>query len=170
MESDESQLDPHRLAGWYSDHSDRLKAFLHGVLRDHNAVEEAFQATMTKALTHGGSIQEESAKAWLFQVAYNEAMGIRRREGITKRVLEKESRVRSNQVIFEDQLIRWETVDQIRKALDELPPEQKSIVEQRVYGEKTFQEIATEQNLPLGTVLTRMRLALQKLHKKLEQT
>lgn len=168
MEPGESQLDPHQLAAWYSDHADRLKAFLFGVLREQHSVEEAFQATMTKALTHGGTVQKGSEKAWLFQVAYNEAMGIRRRDGITKRVLEKESRGRPDQVVFEDQLVRWETVNQVRKALDELPEEQRTIVEQRVYGEKTFQEIATQQNIPLGTVLTRMKLALQKLHKKLK--
>ncbi|MBT4866073.1 MAG: RNA polymerase subunit sigma-24, partial [Planctomycetaceae bacterium] len=33
----------------------------------------------------------------------------------------------------------------------------------RIYDEKTFQVIADELNLPLGTVLTRMRLALKKL-------
>jgi len=38
----------------------------------------------------------------------------------------------------------------------------------RIYEEKTFAVIAEELSLPLGTVLTRMRLAMQKLHKHLE--
>jgi DNA-directed RNA polymerase specialized sigma24 family protein len=33
----------------------------------------------------------------------------------------------------------------------------------RVYEEKTFAEIAAETSSPLGTVLTRMRLAMNKL-------
>ena len=33
----------------------------------------------------------------------------------------------------------------------------------RMYEDKTFAQIAGEQGVPLGTVLTRMRLALEKL-------
>ena len=35
----------------------------------------------------------------------------------------------------------------------------------RVYEEKTFAQIAGESGLPLGTVLTRMRRALEKLRR-----
>ena len=35
----------------------------------------------------------------------------------------------------------------------------------RVYEEKTFAEIAGETGLPLGTVLTRMRRALEKMRR-----
>ena len=38
----------------------------------------------------------------------------------------------------------------------------------RIYEEKTFAQIARELDAPLGTVLTRMRSALRKLHSRLD--
>ena len=55
----------------------------------------------------------------------------------------------------------------VRKALGELPPEQSKVVWARMYEDKTFAQIAEESGLPLGTVLTRMRLALGKLRRTL---
>ena len=44
------------------------------------------------------------------------------------------------------------------------------MVEQRIYGEKTFAVIAEELKVPLGTVLTRNRLAMEKLRAALNET
>ena len=55
----------------------------------------------------------------------------------------------------------------LRKALGELPAEQGRVVWARMYEDKTFAQIAEEFGLPLGTVLTRMRLALEKLRRTL---
>ena len=47
--------------------------------------------------------------------------------------------------------------------------DQGQVVRMRIYEEKKFIEIATELGLPLGTVLTRMQLALRKLKKLLDR-
>lgn len=39
----------------------------------------------------------------------------------------------------------------------------------RIYEEKSFAEIAEELSVPLGTVLTRMRLALKKLSRLMQK-
>jgi RNA polymerase sigma-70 factor (ECF subfamily) len=62
-------------------------------------------------------------------------------------------------------LIRRETIAAVRQALGELPGEQRQVVWARMYEDKTFLQIAQESDLPLGTVLTRMRLALEKLRR-----
>lgn len=48
-----------------------------------------------------------------------------------------------------------------------LPFEQQQVVEARIQRGQTFAAIAAELGLPLGTVLTRMRLALAKLRRSL---
>ncbi len=63
----------------------------------------------------------------------------------------------------DDRLCRWETIVNVRKALEELPANQREVVRLRIYEEKTFAEIAEELQVPLGTVLTRMRSAMRKL-------
>ncbi len=51
-----------------------------------------------------------------------------------------------------------------------LPADQLQVVQLRIYEEQTFQEIARRLELPLGTVLTRMRLALKKLQTSLRES
>ncbi len=67
----------------------------------------------------------------------------------------------------DDRLARSETSEQVRRALAELPADQRQVVEMRIYQDKTFAAIADELSAPLGTVLTRMRLALKRLSRRL---
>ena len=62
-------------------------------------------------------------------------------------------------------MVRREDVAKLKELLAELPPDQQHVVRQRMYEGKTFAVIADELNVPLGTVLTRMRLAMEKLQK-----
>jgi RNA polymerase sigma factor (sigma-70 family) len=52
---------------------------------------------------------------------------------------------------------------QVRSALLRLPPEQRQALELAYWGALSHQEIATQLDLPLGTVKGRIRLALQTL-------
>jgi RNA polymerase sigma-70 factor (ECF subfamily) len=64
--------------------------------------------------------------------------------------------------------MRQELAGKVREAVNRLPAEQRFVVERRIDSDQTFAEIAAELNVPLGTVLTRMRLALAKLKLVLE--
>ena len=162
--ADTGRIDPALVAGLYLEHADELRAFLIGVLRSGELASEVLQATFAKAVESGHTAREESLKGWLFRVAYNEAMLVRRRQQLQGKSIRKLAWGRpEQQETPDDHLTRWETVARVRKALDELPPEQQQVVRMRIYEEKTFAAIAEELNTPLGTVLTRMRLALGKL-------
>ena len=164
------QLEPGRLTEWYTEFAERLNAFLQGVLRSRTLAEEALQATFTKALMHGGDVTPGSERAWLFQVAFNEAMMIRRRQGVIDRGWGMVAQSHQEEAEFppDESLLRWETAVHVQAALANLPEEQKTVVRMRIYEEKTFQQIAEETGAPLGTVLTRMRLALAKLREALQ--
>jgi RNA polymerase sigma-70 factor (ECF subfamily) len=56
----------------------------------------------------------------------------------------------------------------VRHALTNLPAEQRRVIEMAYYGGYTQQEIAELLSQPLGTVKTRIRLAMQKLRAALE--
>jgi RNA polymerase sigma-70 factor, ECF subfamily len=64
-------------------------------------------------------------------------------------------------------LAREEDSQRLREAIDRLPVPRREVVVLRVYAELTFKEIAGLLDLPLGTVLTRMRLATQHLANEL---
>jgi RNA polymerase sigma-70 factor (ECF subfamily) len=67
----------------------------------------------------------------------------------------------------------WETVLQnlqaqdVRKALDNLPDDQRTTIDLAYFGGLTQTQIAAQMRVPLGTVKGRMRLALEKLRELL---
>lgn len=166
---DSERLDPQVIAELYVEFADDVRAFLLGVLRDGELAGEALQATFVKVLEAGHTARRETFKGWLFKVALHEALALRRRSQREGRLIEHKavwSPARTNEEPDET-VIRRESIEQVRRRLQELPDKLREIVNLRIFEELTFAEIATRLNQPLGTVLTRMRAALKKLSEKL---
>lgn len=158
------------IAALFVRHADELRRFIVGVLRDHHAANDVLQVTFAKAIEKGHLVRNDSLKSWLFRVAFNEAMVFKRREAVAYRAHDELGRRGDKQSAAPDMnLVRWETVVGVRQAIDQLPLEQRQVVRMRIYENKKFVDIAAELQLPLGTVLTRMQLAVQKLKKALER-
>ena len=66
-----------------------------------------------------------------------------------------------------DQFYAQELSQEIDSALEDLSPDQISIIKKAYYEDKPHAQIADETGLPLGTVKSRIRLAMQKLRKTL---
>lgn len=168
-----TRLDPAVVADLYQQHAEELRAFLSGVLRDRDAAAEALQVTFAKAVEAGHTAHEATLRGWLFKVAFNEAMNLRRRREMDEKSCRQAAWIRPREGAGpdgagpEDSLARREVVEAVRQVLTTLPPEQQQVVRMRIYDEKTFAEIAAELKLPLGTVLSRMRLALKKIQERL---
>lgn len=170
----EHRLDPAVVADLYHKHAEDLRAFLAGVLRDREQAAEALQVTFAKVVESGHTAQPETIRAWLFRVAFHEAMNLKRRQDVDNRSSRKIASqnvlpTEANAAHPVDRLVTNEDVERVRQVLTTLPEEQQVVVKMKVYDEKTFAEIATELGLPLGTVLSRMRLALKKLQTRLPQ-
>lgn len=165
---DEGRLDPAVVASLYVEHAGELKRFLIGVLRDAQLANDVLQATFTKLVERGQETRAESRKAWLFRVAYHEALVCRRRQAAGERAVRRTAWTRNGMgASAAEPLIRYETVESVRAALRDLPPAQQQIVRMRIYEEKTFAAIAEELQIPLGTALGRMRAAMEKLRARL---
>ncbi len=163
---DQENTDPALAAAMYVDHAESLRRFLLGLLRDPSRVNDVLQATFAKAVQLAHTTTAESRKAWLFQVAYREAMALRRREATGARAIRRSAwSKREDDDPADLPAIRFETVETVRAALALLPDKQREIVHMRIYEEKTFAAIAEELGIPLGTALARMRTALAKLRK-----
>ena len=156
--------------GLYEAHGAELLAFLIGVLRDASAAQDVSQITFRRLVESGHSVREETMKGWIFKVALREALVYRRQNSLRDRHLKEYSlhstpRASSEASSFDDNLLKDETVTRLKQLLTQLPADQQFVVRQRIYENKTFAAIADELSLPLGTVLTRMRIALEKIRK-----
>ncbi len=164
---DASRLpDRERVALWHSQQVQWLRVFVFGILRNNGLVDDVLQTVFRKALEQGAGVDPSSVRAWLTRVAHNEAMLLKRKQGVNSRAMKKIGAgfSESDSVSLPiDDIIHRETAEQVRAAVQQLPPDQRFVVERRIHGEQTFAEIAAELGIPLGTVLTRMRLALGKL-------
>ncbi len=168
---DADRIDPAEVEALYAEHESQLRLFLTGVLRNRDLVNEALQSTFAKLLESGHTARRETRKGWLFRVAFHEALLIRRRQKvIDKSVKRLANQSKDEPDTPEKAASRHEVAETIRQALSTLPEPQVQIVQMRIYEGKKFAEIADELGIPLGTVLTRMRLALAKLSKSIDET
>jgi RNA polymerase sigma-70 factor (ECF subfamily) len=162
---DPARLDSETVESLYREHAAELRRFLVGVLRDESLASDATQAAFVKAMELGRVVRDQSRKAWLFRVAYHEALAIRRRETTGNRILDS---LRSRPATSHSSpLVSEEEIERVRGAIVNLPLEQQAVVRKRIYEDKTFAQIAEELAIPLGTALTRMRTALATLRKTL---
>ena len=103
-------------------------------------------------------------------MAYNEAMLAGRKRQLRDRSLKRlAERPRTETATPEELASLDESIRGVRELIGELPVEQQAVVRKRIYEDKPFKVIAEELDAPLGTVLTRMRSALAKLHRRLAE-
>jgi RNA polymerase sigma-70 factor, ECF subfamily len=167
----DNPLDQFQVQAIYDEFAEGLKRFLLGVLKDPVAAEDACQLTLVRLIEKGHLVQQQSSiKAWLYQVAFNEAMLVKRRQATGLKHQEPlawyfhlRDQDRSGTSADDAGLIRRENIEQVRVALNKLSDVQREVVRMRIFEGKKFREIADELGVPLATVLTRMQSSLQKL-------
>jgi RNA polymerase sigma-70 factor, ECF subfamily len=107
-----------------------------------------------------------SVRSWVLSAVRNRAIDAFRRESVTasRDVADDEAAARLPALERTDSEVeRREDARRIRVALQELPAEQRQVIELAYFGGFTHTEIARMLDLPAGTVKGRMRLGLTKL-------
>lgn len=152
-----------------SEHATWLSAFLRSLTRSEADAEDAFQEVWLRLIKQGGLPEGASARAYLARTARSVVVDRYRREG-SEEVAEIDDEAMASSDPAPD--ARHEAEDtraKVRAAVRALPLKLREIVMLRVEAELTFAEIAESLQLPLGTVLTRMRTATERLKTVLEE-
>lgn len=149
-----------------------LQLFLLGILRNKHLVDDTWQRTVVSALQSSSTVRLPTLRGWLFQIALNEARKTLKESRKTPRPANAPPNASGYTSAPHHQTpepapdhiaILQETRTLVQNCLANLPPEQQEVIRQRIYLGRTFSEIATSLNLPLGTVLTWCRRGILKL-------
>ncbi len=155
----------------YQSHAPAVRRFVLGVLKDHDLADEALQQTFVQLMEQGHTARTESMRGWIFKVAFHQAIALRRRLQAQDRVSRQfalESIWQRQDPSAGDQVLDREDLDRAQAAVAGLPATQREILRLRFQESKTFAQIAEQIGVPLGTALTRMRLALTRLRRVLQ--
>ena len=155
----------------YEHFTPRLKSFLLRIGSDMSAAEEICQESMIMVWRRAETFNPESAGAstWIFTIARNKRIDKLRKDNRPLPDLNDPSFFQIPVDKSDDILQRVEEEKKIKNALKNLPPEQAKLILSAYYEEKSHRKIADETNLPLGTVKSRIRLAINRLRTQLEE-
>ena len=157
------------LGALYDRYGRRVFALAARVLNDPVASEEVTQDVFMSVWRRGSSYSAQKGKftTWLFSIAHNRTIDeLRRRRRDLNRNnddVQDHLSIESGEISPADAAVAQSQYAQVRDALDVLPPEQRLVIELSYFKGLTQAEISEKTGQPLGTVKTRMRLALKKL-------
>lgn len=148
----------------------RVKAFLMKSGADEALAEECMQDVMATLWrkAHLFDPTRASVSTWIFTIARNRKIDL----------LRKYARPEPEDLPWgpeaepdqEDVLALQQESQKLAEALRKLPQKQRILIEKAYFGDLTHGEIALETGLPLGTIKSRIRLALERLRHNMRHT
>jgi len=141
----------------------RVKSFLMKSGASPDLAEECTQEVMATLWNkaHMFDPAKASVSTWIFTIARNRKIDL----------LRKQRRPEPEELTWgpeaepdqADAMGLQQETEQLGQALATLPEEQRKLIERAYFGELSHSQIAAETGLPLGTIKSRIRLALDRL-------
>ena len=144
------------------------------LLKDPDEAEDVVEETFWQAWRKADSYEPSkgAVSTWLLTIGRRKAL-----DRLRAKKRSREELMSSDRAVFADlpssdpdpatDVERSELRERVRAALNELPDEQREALELGYFSGMSQSEIAEATGEPLGTVKTRMRLAMQKLREPL---
>jgi len=153
----------------YEHYAPRLKSYLLR-LNAADAAEEMAQEAMLMVWRKAAQFdpQRASASTWIFTIARNLYIDRKRKERRPEIDPSDPMLVSDGDPAADTALAMRQSEHLVRAALATLPPEQAQVIELSFFSDKAHAAIAAELKLPLGTVKSRLRLALARLRAGLD--
>lgn len=130
-------------------------------------VQEVMTTVWTKASTFDPT--KGNAKTWIYTIARNTRYDIYRKSIKDQNTLNSDDIWQHfNEILSDIHLDEKLQNNQLKILIEELPEKQKEVIESIYLDGLTQEEFSANNNVPLGTVKSRIRLALNKLNKVLK--
>lgn len=147
------------------------------MVRDKQEVEDLVQETFIKAFSALDSYASQYAfSTWLYKIATNHAIDFMRKKKLQTFSIDKPVRTKEGELEYEvpdttyrpdRHIVEDQRRQLIQEAIDSLPSKYHRVIVMRHQHEKSYEEIAQELDLPLGTVKAHIFRARELLNKYL---
>jgi RNA polymerase sigma-70 factor (ECF subfamily) len=143
----------------------RLKAFMMKGGADGDTAEELAQEAMIQVWRRAECFDPSRAAAstWIYTIARNKRIDRLRRERRPPMSEEEYASALGEPERGDAAAERSQAEARLARSLETLPEDQATVVKMAFYEDKSHSAIAAELHLPLGTVKSRIRLALTRL-------
>ncbi len=158
---------------------EQIYHFIFRMVKDKAQAEDLTQETFIKAFRALASFNSNYAfSTWLYKIAANNCIDYFRKKKLATTSIDSPIKAKDGELQRdfadheqgpESELISKEQTSQIRLAIDSLPPKYKEAIMLRHSQDKSYEEIAEELDIPLGTVKVRIFRAREMLKARMKE-
>src|SRR5882757_3022736 len=152
------------------EHIDGLFGYALILTRNRSEAEDLVQETYVRAIGAIGRLRPDSnMKSWMFTILRNVWLNQLRQRRTTPDLIDIDTDESTADIVVETSKDPYESyaskveVEQVRRAIQQLPVDFREIILLREYEELSYQEIASVLGCPAGTVMSRLGRARSKL-------
>jgi RNA polymerase sigma factor (sigma-70 family) len=165
--------DPRTAAAFVRRFQGRVYGLALTIVRQPAIAEEVAQETFVRVFRHAGNYDARKGRVstWLLSIARNLSIDqtrMRRLDPVDPEVIAAEVSLTSQEPAADEMTVQPDEREQLRSAITELPDDQRRALVLAAYMGRTAREISDLDDVPLGTVKTRIRTAMIKLRDELE--
>ena len=144
-------------------HLDAAYGFARWLTRDPVVAQDVAQEAMLWALRYFHAFRGDEARPWLLRIVRNTWSDFRSRNGAAGQTLDEIENRPADGPDPEQSALAGDRQRQIAAALAALPAEAREVLVLREIEDLSYKRIATVLDLPIGTVMSRLARAREKL-------
>jgi RNA polymerase sigma-70 factor (ECF subfamily) len=147
-------------------HLDAAFNYARWLTRNDPEAEDVVQDACVRAVRFFSSMRGEDARAWLLAIVRNTWFSrVSRRAGATQTLPHESAaeNVADEMLDPEKQFAQQQTVARVREAIEQLPVDFREVLVLREIEGMSYKEIATIARVPIGTVMSRLARARDRL-------
>ena len=147
-------------------HVDAAFNYARWLTRNDADAEDVVQEACLRAMRFFSSLRDGDARAWLFAIVRNawySRISRRSRAADSRPVTVRQDEPRDDALDPEERLLQQHTVMLVRTALEQLPVDFREVIVLREMEGLSYKEIAAVVGVPIGTVMSRLARARERL-------
>jgi len=146
-------------------HLDAAFNYARWLTRNDADAEDVVQDACMRAMRFFGALRDDNPRPWLFAIVRNTWYSrTARRSNLAEAPFDATSDEVADEALDpEERLLQQQTVARVRAALEQLPVDFREVIVLRELESLSYKEIAVVLRVPIGTVMSRLARARERL-------